>query len=275
MYSMYTVALYCIYLYTAQYIKRICFACLCLTISPCITIYTLWECLCKSLYLCLLAMCPCVCLCVRMLVIISRAQHLTREMGGVNILPLKMISLILLLPLISIHLWCGRERIERRRGRKFESLHPSVKISFSPFMPPYGFIYSSHHSCAPRCPVFLTSGPLQYITQIIKRYVSSLLRNKQVNCKALPNVINIFSCKDADIYSTSPSSLSTVFLWQHSSMSFCRAVNWFDISCLWPKEKLSLDEPTNRWWNVVFVGVCRCVWLPAWEVTSFPHDILF
>lgn len=43
------------------------------------------------------------------------------------------------------------------------------------------------------------------------------------------------------------------------SLSSCRIVNWFDISCLWPKEKLSLDEPTNRSGGIKCVCVCRCV----------------
>lgn len=45
-----------------------------------------------------------------------------------------------------------------------------------------------------------------------------------------------------------------------SSLCSCRIVNWFDISCLQPEEKLSLKKPNNN-----SGGMCS-----FWEVTSFP-----
>lgn len=198
-----------------------------------------------SLYVspCMLV-CPCVCY--------HQQSAAFNEVDGrkINIVPLKMISSH---PFIASHfhpfiVW---ERVHWSTERKFESLHPSVNISLSSFMPLFSFIHSSHHSCA-LWALFLTSRQLQWYNNAVHgKYVSFLVKNKWVNCNAL----HMCCCRRGVVYSTPPSSLSA-FSKAAISLFSCHVLNWFDISCLWPKETQSLDEPTNKSGGC---GVCMCV----------------
>ena len=82
----------------------------------------------------------------------------------INIVPLKMISSHLFYCLSFPSIYCVGKSVWKHRergGRTFESLHPSVNISLSSFMPLFSFIHSSHHSCA-LWALFLTLGQPQW-----------------------------------------------------------------------------------------------------------------